>query len=46
MGQFMYPETYLVDKQGKVAYKVVGAIDWTSSEMLKFLNVLILEGKP
>jgi peroxiredoxin len=45
-GTFMYPETFLVDKQGKVAYKVVGAIDWTSSEMLKFLNVLILEDKP
>lgn len=45
-GTFMYPETYLVDKEGKVAYKVVGAVDWTSSEMLKFLNVLILEGKP
>jgi peroxiredoxin len=45
-GTFMYPETYLVDKGGKVAYKVVGAIDWTSSELLKFLNVLILEGKP
>jgi len=28
-GTFMYPETFLVDKQGKVAYKVVGAIDWT-----------------
>ena len=45
-GTFMYPETYLVDKGGKVSYKVVGAIDWTSSEMLKFLNVLILEDKP
>ncbi len=45
-GTVMYPETYVVDKQGRVAYKVVGAIDWTSSEMLKFLNVLILEGKP
>ncbi len=44
-GTVMYPETYLVDKQGRVAYKVVGAIDWTTSEMLKFLNVLILEGK-
>lgn len=45
-GTFKYPETYLVDKEGRVAYKVVGAADWTSSEMLKFINVLILEGKP
>ena len=45
-GTFKYPETYLVDKKGRVAYKVVGPADWTSSAMLKFLNVLILEDKP
>ena len=45
-GTTQYPETYLVDKNGRVAYKVVGAADWTSSEMLKFLTVLMLEGKP
>jgi peroxiredoxin len=45
-GTFMYPETFLVDKQGRVAYKVIGAIDWTSPEIVKFLKVLILEGKP
>ena len=45
-GTVMYPETYLVDRGGRVAYKVVGAVDWTSPEMLKFINVLILEGKP
>ena len=43
-GTSMYPETYVVDKRGKVAYKVVGATDWMSSEMLKFLDVLIAEG--
>ncbi|MFN8008482.1 MAG: TlpA disulfide reductase family protein [Terriglobia bacterium] len=44
-GTYMYPETYLVDKEGKVAYKVVGAVDWTSPEMLKFIQVLLLEGQ-
>lgn len=42
-GTFKYPETYLVDKKGKVAYKVVGATDWMSSDMLKFLDVLVAE---
>lgn len=42
-GTHMWPETYIVDKKGKIAYKVVGPKDWTSSEVLKFLDVLIAE---
>ena len=42
-GTLMWPETYIVDKKGKIAYKVVGPKDWTSSEVLKFLDVLIAE---
>jgi peroxiredoxin len=42
-GSFKYPETYIVDKKGKVAYKIVGPTDWVSSEMLKFLDVLVTE---
>jgi peroxiredoxin len=42
-GSFKYPETYIVDKKGKVAYKVVGPTDWVSSEMLRFLDVLVAE---
>ena len=42
-GTSMWPETYIVDKKGKIAYKVVGARDWTSSEVLKFLDVLVAE---
>ena len=42
-GTLMYPETYLIDKKGKVAYKVVGATDWISADMVKFLEVLLSE---
>jgi len=42
-GTNMWPETYIVDKKGKIAYKVVGPKDWTSSEVLKFLDVLVAE---
>jgi cytochrome c biogenesis protein CcmG, thiol:disulfide interchange protein DsbE len=42
-GTFRYPETYIVDKKGKVAYKVVGGTNWLSSEMLKFLDLLTVE---
>ncbi|MCI0352605.1 MAG: TlpA family protein disulfide reductase [Acidobacteriales bacterium] len=40
-GTHVFPETYILDKKGKVAYKVVGPKDWTSSEVLKFLDVLL-----
>ena len=42
-GTFMYPESYILDRNGKVAYKVVGPTDWTSADMMKFLRVLVLE---
>ena len=42
-GTHMWPETYIVDKKGKIAYKVIGPKDWTSSEVLKFLDVLVAE---
>ena len=34
---------HALDKKGKVAYKVVGPKDWTSTEVLKFLDVLVAE---
>jgi peroxiredoxin len=42
-GTHMWPETYIVDKKGKIAYKVIGPKDWTSAEVLKFLDVLVAE---
>src|SRR5262245_36034430 len=42
-GTHMWPETYIVDKRGKIAYKVIGPKDWTSPEVLKFLDVLVAE---
>ncbi len=42
-GTHKYPETYILDKKGKVAYKVVGQKDWISAETLKFLDVLVAE---
>jgi peroxiredoxin len=39
-GTSKFPETYIVDKQGVVAFKVIGTIDWMAPEMLSFLNQL------
>lgn len=39
-GTSKFPETYIIDKKGVVAFKVIGAIDWMAPEMLSFLNQL------
>ncbi|MBI1750376.1 MAG: TlpA family protein disulfide reductase [Acidobacteria bacterium] len=39
-GTFMFPETYVIDKQGKVARKVIGPQVWDSPEMVAYLKRL------
>jgi thiol-disulfide isomerase/thioredoxin len=36
----MWPETYLIDRNGIIRRKFVGAQDWTSPEILTYLNSL------
>jgi thiol-disulfide isomerase/thioredoxin len=36
-----YPDTYIIDRQGKIARKLVGAQDWTSPEMTAYFNSLL-----
>lgn len=40
-GTYMYPETYIIDRQGKIARKLVGAQDWTSPEMTAYFASLL-----
>ncbi|MFZ0212734.1 MAG: TlpA disulfide reductase family protein [Candidatus Acidiferrales bacterium] len=40
-GTFVYPETYIIDRQGKIARKLVGAQDWTSPDMTAYFNDLL-----
>ena len=40
-GTSMYPDTYIIDRQGKIARKLVGAQDWTSPEMIAYFNTLL-----
>ncbi len=35
-----WPETYIIDRQGVLRRKVVGPIDWSTSEMTEFLSRL------
>jgi cytochrome c biogenesis protein CcmG, thiol:disulfide interchange protein DsbE len=35
-GTFKYPETYIIDRNGVLQRKFMGAVDWTEPEMLDF----------
>ncbi len=40
-GTFKFPETYLVDRNGKVRYKVIGPQDWTAPESIRVISDMI-----
>jgi peroxiredoxin len=39
-GTFKFPETYVVDRNGVVRRKFIGAVDWTTPEITEFLGKL------
>lgn len=39
-----FPETFVLDKQGKVVDHLIGARDWSSTQMLGWFDSLV--GKP
>ncbi len=39
-GTMRFPETYIIDRQGIVRRKFIGAIDWNTPEIADFLNKL------
>lgn len=39
-GTFAYPESFLIDKEGKIQRKFIGAEEWTSPEMLDYFKKL------
>jgi len=40
-GTTMYPETYIIDRHGKIARKFVGQQQWDSPEMLAYFDALL-----
>jgi cytochrome c biogenesis protein CcmG, thiol:disulfide interchange protein DsbE len=42
-GTSMIPETYVIGRNGKIDRKVVGAQDWTSPEMMAYLDSVLSE---
>ena len=39
-GTFKFPETYIIDKNGIMRRKFIGAVDWTQPEVVEFLSKL------
>jgi len=40
-GTFRFPETYIINREGRLARKVIGAVDWTSQQMVKYFDELL-----
>lgn len=40
-----FPETFVIDRQGRIVEHIVGARDWSSTEALKFFSAQITGGK-
>jgi cytochrome c biogenesis protein CcmG/thiol:disulfide interchange protein DsbE len=39
-GTFKFPETYIIDRNGVVRRKFIGAVDWTAPDVIDFLSKL------
>jgi cytochrome c biogenesis protein CcmG, thiol:disulfide interchange protein DsbE len=40
-GTFKYPESYVINSQGKVVLKVVGQANWTDPDMMRYVKTLL-----
>jgi cytochrome c biogenesis protein CcmG/thiol:disulfide interchange protein DsbE len=40
-GTTMYPETYVIDRDGKIDSKIIGPQDWTSPAMMAYLESVL-----
>ena len=39
-GTFKYPETFVIDRNGKILRKFIGGTNWTSPDIVDYLNKL------
>jgi peroxiredoxin len=40
-GTFLFPETYIIDQKGRVAEKLIGAVDWQDPRIISFVQELV-----
>ena len=44
-GTFKFPESYIIDPEGRIARKIVGAIDWQDPRIIAFVRNLARGGQ-
>ncbi len=44
-GTFMYPETYIIDRDGRIARKIIGPQNWDSPDLLGYVQSLLRGGE-
>lgn len=42
-GSAIFPETYLIDRQGRIARKIIGEQDWNSGDILLYVQSLLAQ---
>ncbi len=42
-GTSMYPETYIIDRKGRIARKIVGFQHWNSPDMQAYFDTLLAQ---
>jgi len=43
-GTFKFPETYIIDQDGRVAEKLIGPVDWQDPRIISFVRELARKG--
>jgi peroxiredoxin len=43
-GVFKYPETFIIDRNGRIVEKVVGGLNWAQPRVVEFLRQVMVEG--
>jgi peroxiredoxin len=45
-GTFKFPETYIINAEGKIAKKFIGAVDWQDPRIVAYVRGLARAGEP
>ncbi len=45
-GTLKFPESYILDREGRIAEKIIGAIDWQDPRMIRYVRELARPGSP
>ncbi len=44
-GVFRYPESFLIDRSGKIRHHLIGAVNWTDPKVMNVIQFMLIEKK-